>query len=107
MSSRRAMEDDEEELDPNSFTNRMKKKAYDFVEKYGFIAIIIASALPNVLFDVTGLASGLLEVPFYTFFLATFIGKVIVKANLQVEFFCFFLKKNPKKFFFSCLIYYS
>lgn len=43
------------------------------------------SQIPNPLFDLAGIMCGTCLIPFGTFFGATFIGKAIVKASIQVS----------------------
>lgn len=53
------------------------------INKIGFFGIVLFAAIPNPLFDVAGLASGIAQVPFISFFGATMIGKAIIKVLLQ------------------------
>lgn len=45
----------------------------------------VATQVPNPLFDLAGAFSGYLLVPFWTFFLATVVGKAVNKVTLQVR----------------------
>lgn len=56
------------------------------IKKIGFIGILLCAAIPNPLFDAAGVASGIAQVPFLSFFGATFIGKAIIKVLLQSSF---------------------
>lgn len=56
------------------------------INKVGFIGILLCAAIPNPLFDAAGVASGIAQVPFLSFFGATFIGKAIIKVLLQTSF---------------------
>lgn len=40
--------------------------------------------MPNPLFDLAGIMCGQFGTPFWKFFLATVIGKAIIKTHLQV-----------------------
>lgn len=40
--------------------------------------------VPNPLFDLAGIMCGQFGIPFWKFFLATVIGKAIIKTHLQV-----------------------
>lgn len=40
--------------------------------------------VPNPLFDLAGIMCGQFGVPFWEFFLATLIGKAIIKTHIQV-----------------------
>jgi uncharacterized membrane protein YdjX (TVP38/TMEM64 family) len=48
-----------------------------WIEKSGFIAILILAALPNPFFDVAGVAAGILKMPLRQFLLAVWIGVTI------------------------------
>ncbi|XP_058463343.1 vacuole membrane protein 1 [Malaya genurostris] len=54
-----------------------------FVEKVGFMGILLCASIPNPLFDLAGITCGHFLVPFWTFFGATLIGKAIVKMHIQ------------------------
>jgi len=45
---------------------------------------------PNPLFDFAGMLCGKLGVPFWKFFLATLIGKAIIKVSIQVRQICWY-----------------
>lgn len=65
------------------------------INKVGFLGILLCAAIPNPLFDAAGVASGIAQVPFLSFFGATFIGKAIIKVLLQASFVVFiFHSKN-------------
>lgn len=70
-----------------SVFDRMKLWMIQFLEKYGFWAVLAFAAWPNMAFDMCGIACGHFEMPFWTFFGATFIGKALIKINLQSVFF--------------------
>ena len=40
--------------------------------------------VPNPLFDLAGIMCGQFGIPFWEFFLATLIGKAIIKTHIQV-----------------------
>jgi len=44
---------------------------------------LLFASIPNPLFDLAGLTSGHFLVPFYTFFIATLIGKAVIKVSIQ------------------------
>lgn len=60
----------------------------DFLKKHGFIGVLLMAAWPNMAFDLCGICCGHFLMPFWTFFGATFIGKALIKVNLQA---CFFI----------------
>lgn len=49
----------------------------DWIEKNGFISILILAALPNPFFDVAGVAAGILKMPIQKFLIAVWIGVTI------------------------------
>lgn len=57
------------------------------VRRYGFWAILLLAAWPNMAYDLCGMACGQFLMPFSTFFSATLIGKAVIKVNLQAIFF--------------------
>ena len=50
------------------------QRFHGWIEKNGFWAILILSALPNPFFDVAGVAAGILKMPMRKFLLAVWIG---------------------------------
>lgn len=56
------------------------------INKIGFVGILLCASIPNPLFDAAGVASGIAQVPFLSFFGATFIGKAIIKVLIQTSF---------------------
>jgi membrane protein YqaA with SNARE-associated domain len=67
--------------------NRMKNWTLDKIQRYGFWAILLLAAWPNMAFDLCGMACGQFMMPFWTFFGATLLGKAFFKANFQAAFF--------------------
>lgn len=65
---------------------RGKVFLYESVQKYGFIAVLLAASIPNPLFDLAGLTCGHFGIPFATFFGATLLGKAVFKVSIQVLF---------------------
>eukprot|EP00796_Vickermania_ingenoplastis_P004331 gene4331-3145_t len=57
------------------------------IEQYGFLAVFLLSAWPNMAFDLCGMACGNFLMPFWTFFSAVLLGKAIVKVSMQAIFF--------------------
>lgn len=58
-----------------------KSKLYtrlaNWVEKHGFLAILILAVIPNPTFDVAGVAAGVLKLPIQKFLIAVWIGVTI------------------------------
>ncbi|KAI4311275.1 hypothetical protein MLD38_036181 [Melastoma candidum] len=48
-----------------------------------FITVLLLASVPNPLFDLAGIMCGQFGVPFWEFFLATLVGKAIVKTHIQ------------------------
>ncbi len=53
------------------------KKIYPYVEKYGQFAIFALAAFPNPLFDLAGMAAGVLKMPLRNFLIACILGKTV------------------------------
>ena len=45
---------------------------------------VLTTQVPNPLFDLAGIMCGQFEKPFWEFFLATLLGKAIIKTHIQV-----------------------
>jgi len=63
--------------------SRLKVMTIDFTKRHGFVGILLLASWPNAAFDMCGMACGWLEMPFWTFFGATLIGKGVIKVTLQ------------------------
>ena len=65
-----------------------KKETYEkykgYIKKYGFLSIIFLSGIPNPLFDIVGIAAGVLKVPLWKFIVAAWIG-ITIKMFLIVS----------------------
>jgi len=68
--------------------DHMKVWMINFLQKHGFIGVILMAAWPNAAFDLCGICCGHFLMPFWKFFLATFIGKAVFKVTGQA---CFFI----------------
>ena len=86
-----------------SFTERIKKMIFDHVRKHSFITVLLLASIPNPLFDLAGLTCGHLLIPFLTFFVATSIGKAVIKVHLQLAFVIFAFSKPRIEFFIKKL----
>ena len=53
------------------------KKHLELIEKYDVFAIFFLAFIPNPLFDVAGLAAGLVRMPLWKFLLATILGRIL------------------------------
>lgn len=71
-------------VDSKDVVARMKKWMLNLVDKYGFWGVILLSAWPNALFDLTGICCGHALMPLATFLSAVLIGKALIKVNGQL-----------------------
>lgn len=53
------------------------RRIQPFVQKYGALAIIALTAIPNPIVDVASVAAGALKLPFWKFLLAAWAGQMI------------------------------
>lgn len=81
-------------LDPGSDVADWEIRMIKIIRKVGFFGILLCAAIPNPLFDAAGVASGIAQVPFLSFFGATLIGKAIIKVLLQSSFVVLSFHKN-------------
>ncbi|CAI9118509.1 OLC1v1020089C1 [Oldenlandia corymbosa var. corymbosa] len=51
-----------------------------------FFTILVLASVPNPLFDLAGIMCGQFGIPFWEFFLATLVGKAIIKTHIQTVF---------------------
>jgi len=54
-----------------------------FLHVYGFYGVLALSSWPNIAFDLCGICCGHYLMPFWDFFLATLIGKAVVRNAYQ------------------------
>mmetsp|Transcript_74630 Transcript_74630/g.155610 ORF Transcript_74630/g.155610 Transcript_74630/m.155610 type:complete len:506 (-) Transcript_74630:138-1655(-) len=86
MSGGAATEFEEEVADAKNKSDlfsKMKIWTINFTEKHGFFGVFALAAWPNAAFDMCGMCCGYLMMPFWTFFIATALGKGVVKVNGQ------------------------
>nr|AGE13753.1 SNARE [Medicago sativa] len=81
-----------EELDTENegiittYLNRIKRWFLSHCHHLNFLTILALASVPNPLFDLAGIMCGQFGVPFWKFFLATFIGKALIKTHIQTVF---------------------
>ncbi|XP_038721825.1 vacuole membrane protein KMS1-like isoform X1 [Tripterygium wilfordii] len=84
-----------EELDdPSSEDNgviathlkQIKRWLLSHSQHMNFFTILVLASVPNPLFDLAGIMCGQFGIPFWKFFLATSIGKAIIKTHIQTVF---------------------
>mmetsp|Transcript_12749 Transcript_12749/g.31839 ORF Transcript_12749/g.31839 Transcript_12749/m.31839 type:complete len:578 (-) Transcript_12749:584-2317(-) len=63
--------------------SRLKVWTIDFTQHYGFLGVYLLASWPNAAFDMCGMACGAVDMPFWTFFGATCLGKGFTKVTLQ------------------------
>jgi len=71
-----------------ALVDRVKASMMATIERHGFWAVLWLSSWPNALFDVCGVCCGHFLMPFWTFFVATALGKGVIKVFMQA---CFFV----------------
>ncbi|KAJ6837567.1 vacuole membrane protein KMS1 [Iris pallida] len=84
-----------EELDATSseddgvltaFLKKIKRWLLSHSQHLNFFTILVLASVPNPLFDLAGIMCGQFGIPFWEFFLATLIGKAIIKTHIQTVF---------------------
>jgi len=80
------------------FATRMKLLCFKIMKNLGFFGILLLASVPNPLFDLAGIFSGLLKLPFWEFFGATLIGKAVIKVSLQTFFMVILFSKPTFEF---------
>eukprot|EP00899_Mesostigma_viride_P003175 jgi/Mesvir1/12859/Mv05887-RA.1 len=73
----------QEDLKSGSMWHRLECMMARIAENGGITGIILFASIPNPFFDLAGMTCGHLLVPFASFFLATVIGKALIKSHLQ------------------------
>nr|XP_008388565.2 vacuole membrane protein KMS1-like isoform X1 [Malus domestica] len=66
--------------------NRMKSWLLSHTQYLNFLTILVLASVPNPLFDLAGILCGQFGIRFWTFFLATLIGKAFIKTHIQTVF---------------------
>lgn len=66
--------------------NHMKRWFLSHAQYLNFFTILVLASVPNPLFDLAGIMCGQFGIPFWKFFMATLIGKAIVKTHIQTVF---------------------
>ncbi|KAI3970031.1 hypothetical protein MKW92_007343 [Papaver armeniacum] len=66
--------------------NQLKRWFFSHAQHLNFFSILVLASVPNPLFDLAGIMCGQFGIPFWNFFLATLIGKAIVKTHIQTAF---------------------
>ncbi|XP_073308977.1 vacuole membrane protein KMS1-like [Primulina huaijiensis] len=66
--------------------NQIKRWFLSHAQYLNFFTILLLASVPNPLFDLAGIMCGQFQIPFWEFFLATMIGKAIIKTHMQTVF---------------------
>ncbi|XP_011090736.1 vacuole membrane protein KMS1 [Sesamum indicum] len=66
--------------------NQIKRWFLLHAQHLNFFTILVLASVPNPLFDLAGIMCGQFGIPFWNFFLATAIGKAIIKTHIQTVF---------------------
>lgn len=75
--------------DGSNAANHLKQIKYRLLshsQYLNFFTILVLASVPNPLFDLAGIMCGQFGIPFWKFFLATLLGKAIVKTHIQTVF---------------------
>ncbi|KAJ6397556.1 hypothetical protein OIU77_018549 [Salix suchowensis] len=65
---------------------QIKNWLLSHLQYMNFFTILVLASVPNPLFDLAGILCGQFGIPFWKFFLATLIGKAIIKTHIQTAF---------------------
>ncbi|PIN09459.1 Vacuole membrane protein VMP1 [Handroanthus impetiginosus] len=65
---------------------KIKRWFLSHAQYLNFFTILVLASVPNPLFDLAGIMCGQFGIPFWEFFLATMIGKAIIKTHIQTVF---------------------
>ncbi|GKV42761.1 hypothetical protein SLEP1_g50134 [Rubroshorea leprosula] len=66
--------------------NEIKRWLLTHSQYLNFFTILVLASVPNPLFDLAGIMCGQFGIPFWKFFLATLLGKAIIKTHIQTAF---------------------
>ncbi|KAF4367854.1 hypothetical protein G4B88_003333 [Cannabis sativa] len=66
--------------------NKIKRWLLSHAQHLNFLTILVLASVPNPLFDLAGIMCGQFGIPFWTFFLATLLGKAVIKTHIQTVF---------------------
>jgi membrane protein YqaA with SNARE-associated domain len=77
-----------------SLFERTRYLIYRLIKRIGFLGILLCASIPNPLFDLAGITCGYFLIPFWTFFLATIIGKALIKMSIQTVFIIFLFSEH-------------
>ncbi|CAF1052886.1 unnamed protein product [Adineta ricciae] len=73
---------------------RVRYLIFRLIKRIGFLGILLCASIPNPLFDLAGITCGYFLISFWTFFLATIIGKALIKMSIQTVFIIFLFSEH-------------
>ncbi|XP_057957722.1 vacuole membrane protein KMS1 isoform X2 [Malania oleifera] len=65
---------------------QIKRWFLSHAQYLNFFTILVLASVPNPLFDLAGIMCGQFGIPFWKFFIATLLGKAIIKTHIQTVF---------------------
>ncbi|KAI8009752.1 Vacuole membrane protein KMS1 [Camellia lanceoleosa] len=65
---------------------KIKRWFLSHAQYLNFFTILVLASVPNPLFDLAGIMCGQFGIPFWEFFVATLIGKAVIKTHIQTVF---------------------
>ena len=79
----------------------MKRWTVYLLKHHGFVGVLLLASWPNAAFDMAGMACGHFLMDFWTFFVATAIGKGLVKVHGQALLFIYLFVPATRKLFLA------
>eukprot|EP01121_Diplochlamys_sp_Union-15-3_P009712 TRINITY_DN2655_c0_g1_i1.p1 TRINITY_DN2655_c0_g1~~TRINITY_DN2655_c0_g1_i1.p1 ORF type:complete len:439 (+),score=71.61 TRINITY_DN2655_c0_g1_i1:76-1317(+) len=77
-----------------SFVAKQIQSMFRHLGNFRFLGILLFASIPNPLFDLAGLTAGHFLIPFHTFFMATLVGKAVIKVSIQTLFVVLAFRKD-------------
>lgn len=71
----------------SQWINQAKQWMVWFLREYGFFGVLVMASYPNIAFDLCGICCGHFLMPFWSFFIATFLGKAVIRNSYQSFFY--------------------
>ena len=68
--------------------NRLYPRIEQWMQRRGWLVLFLASSIPNLLFDLVGIAAGTLKYPVWRFLVAVWFGKLIKSTTIAYA--CFY-----------------
>ncbi len=87
------------------YFNKFKRWMIAFLRRYGFYGVLALASWPNIAFDLCGVFCGHYLMNFWSFFLATFIGKAIIRNSYQSIIYIVLCSENSLQYMISLLQY--